>query len=213
VGFENRFADKFFMLFQLKGNLYDRCVSNQVYRTRETREKMRRQPLSMVLLVIALVGTSLMAAEAADAPTGLRVGVYDSRAVALAYGRCGEFQARIATLRADHSAAEAAGDSARVKELETEGPWLQERMHMQVFGNLPIDDILEGRDELIAEVARATGVDVIVPSVAWSGEGVEIVDVTEAFATQFEVDEQTLEMVRQMKDVEPVQLPFDFGDE
>jgi len=174
---------------------------------------MNWRALSIVVVLIGLVGASVACGAEGDAPGKLRVGVYDSRAVALAYGRSGEFEARISTLKADRAAAGAAGDSVRVKELGAEGSWLQERMHMQVFGNLPVDDILEGRGELIAEVARSTGVEVIVPSVAWSGEAVEIVDVTEGFAKQFGADEQTLEMVRQMKTVDPVRLPFDFGDE
>lgn len=179
----------------------------------EKEEAMNWRAPSTAVVLIALVWASVAGAAEGDAPAKLRVGVYDSRAVALAYGRSGEFEARIGKLRADHAAAEAAGDSGRVKELDAEGPWLQERMHMQVFGNLPIDDILEGRDELVAEVARSTGVDVIVASIAWSGEAVETVDVTEAFAIEFGADEQTLEMVRQVRDVEPVELPFDFGDE
>ena len=174
---------------------------------------MNGRILSIAIVLMALIITPAAKAAEGESSGRSRVGVYDSRAVALAYGRSGEFEAHIAKLKADHAEATAAGDTARVKELDAEGPWLQERMHMQVFSNLPIDDILEGRDEMIARVAQSTGVDVIVPSVAWSGEAVEIVDVTEAFAAQFGADEQTLEMVRQMKDVEPVELPFDFGDE
>lgn len=174
---------------------------------------MDRGSILPVLVLIALIATPLSVAAEAEGAGVLKVGVYDSRAVALAYGRSSEFEARIDRMRAERAEAEAAGDSTRVEELNEEGPWLQERMHMQVFGNLPVDDILEGRGEMIAEVARSTGVDVIVPSVAWSGDGVEIVDVTEAFAEQFGVDEQTLQMVRQVRDVEPVRLPFDFGDE
>jgi hypothetical protein len=171
---------------------------------------MDRRSILLVLVLIALIATPLSVAAEAEGAGVLKVGVYD---VALAYGRSGEFEARVDQMMTERAEAEAAGDSARVVELNEEGPWLQERMHMQVFGNLPIDDILEGREEMIAEVARSTGVDVIVPSVAWNGDGVEIIDVTEAFAKQFGVDEQTLEMVRQMKGVDPVQLPFDFEHE
>ncbi len=174
---------------------------------------MNRQSIMMLLVLIALIAAPIAHAVEGDAPGKLRVGVYDSRAVGLAYGQCGEFKAKIDKMKADYAAAEAAGDSALVKELGERGPWLQERMHMQVFSNLPIGDILEGREEMIARVAESTGVDIIVPSVAWMGEGVEIVDVTKAFAMAFGIDEEAAkEMVREVKNAEPVQLPFDFGD-
>jgi len=174
---------------------------------------MNRRSILMLLVLVALIAASLASAAEGDAPEKLRVGVYDSRAVGLAYGQGGEFKARIDKMKAEHAAAEASGDTARVRELSHEGPWLQERMHMQVFSNLPIDDILEGRNEMIAKVAESTGVDVIVPSVAWVGEGVEVVDVTVAFVMQFGGDEQAAkELVREVKNAPPVQLPFDFGD-
>ena len=167
----------------------------------------------MALLLVAVVCVPGAQGAEGDSRATLRVGVYDSRAVGLAYGQCGEFEATIDKMKAEREGAAVAGDTARVRELNEEGSWLQERMHMQVFSNLPIGDILEGREEMIAKVAESTGVDIIVPSVAWMGEGVEIVDVTEAFAMAFGIDEEAAkEMVREVKNAEPVQLPFDFGD-
>ena len=174
---------------------------------------MDRRSMVMSVVMVALIAVPLAATAEGEVSGKLRVGVYDSRGVAIAYGQCGEFKAKIDEMKAEHAAAKAAGDTVRAKELGEEGPWLQERMHMQGFGNLPVDDILEGREEMIAKVAESTGVDVIAPSVAWMGDGVEIVDVTEALAIAFGMDEEEAkELVGELRKVEPVTLPFDFGD-
>lgn len=163
--------------------------------------------------IITLLLVLLVAGIAAAETRTLKVGVYDSRGVALAYGRSAEGLQRFEQLHRDRDAAEAAGDAAKVRELESQGPWLQERMHMQVFGNLPIDDILEGREAMLGEVAREAGVYVVVPSVAYKGPYVEVVDVTEAIALRFGADEETLTMVSEIGGQPSVELPFDFGDD
>jgi hypothetical protein len=166
---------------------------------------------STVMLAVLAV---LIAAFAATAEGGVRVGVYDSRGVAIAYGQCGEFRAKVDQMKAEYAAAKAAGDTARANELGREGPWLQERMHMQGFGNLPVDDILEGRREMLAEVAKSAGVDLIISHVDWMGEGVEIVDVTEPLMLAFGMSEaDAKEMLGELARVEPITLPFDFGDD
>lgn len=169
----------------------------------------RRFALLLPAVVLMLAGPLAIAVNSET----LRVGVYDSRGVAIAYGNCEEFKAKVSQMKAEYEAAKAAGDTARADELGEEGPWLQERMHMQGFGNLPVDDILEGREEMMAGVARSAGVDVIVPNVDWTGDGVEIVDVTEALMLGFGMDEADAKaMMGELRKVEPITLPFDFGD-
>ena len=166
--------------------------------------------LMLVVVVLMLAGPLAIAAQSEM----LRVGVYDSRGVAIAYGQSGEFKAKIDQMKAEYAAAKAAGDTARANELGREGPWLQERMHMQGFGNLPVDDILEGRDEMMARVAEAAGVAVIVPHVDWMGDSVEIVDVTKALMLALGMSEaDAKEMMSELARVAPITLPFDFGDE
>ena len=169
---------------------------------------MDRRSMLVLTVLVALVAVPL-----ASAAETLRVGVYDSRGVAIAWGNCGEFKAKIEAMKAEHAAAKAAGDTARANELGREGPWLQERMHMQGFGNLPVDDILEGRDEMMAKVAETAGVDAIVPNVDWMGDGIEVVDVTEALMVAIGMPEaDAKQMMGELVKVEPVTLPFDFGD-
>jgi hypothetical protein len=83
-------------------------------------------------------------------------------------------------LRAEHDKAKAAGDKKRVKELEAEGPAMQDLMHKQGFAVWTVDNILEKIKDKIPEISRQAGGDVVVSKrgVAYKASGVEFVDVT-----------------------------------
>ena len=158
--------------------------------------------------VIGLLVMSAMRAEpaagdaAGQAVKPVRVGVFDSRAVALAYYRkfyqSPEFTARLKKLKDEHARAKAAGDDEKAKRLESEGRGEQARSHSQVFGSAPIDDIMAKIKEQLPAVAKRAGVDVIVSkwSLAYRSPDAQFVDVSEPLAKLFQPDENTLKMIR-----------------
>jgi hypothetical protein len=141
------------------------------------------------------------------AEMGVRVGTFDSRGVALAYGRSARpdcMLARVAKLRRDHEQAKAEGDEKRVKQLELEGPALQERIHKQVFSGAPIDEILSLIEDDLPQIAEAANVELIVEGVLYSESGIERVDVTLEMCAPFEPDAQTLDMIKQIVATPPL---------
>jgi len=140
----------------------------------------------------------------------LRVGTFDSRAVALAYYRkfcrSPEFVARLKKLKEERDQAKAAGDQEKVKRLEAEGRGEQERSHSQVFGSAPIDEIMAKVKDQLPTVAKKAGVDLIVSkwSLAYRSPDAEFVDVTEPIAKLFQPDEQTLKMIRDLPKHQPL---------
>jgi len=74
----------------------------------------------MAAMVAAIVSCGGPPAAAQDAKP-LRIGVFDSRAVALAYGNSDEFQRIMQGMHADYDKAKASNDESRAKELEREG--------------------------------------------------------------------------------------------
>ncbi len=150
---------------------------------------------------LVAVTTTILIASVVTAAEGVRVGTYDSRALALAYGRSSRpdgLMAQVDALKAEHAKATAAGDAARVTELEAQGQALQQDMHRKVFGGAPIDDILALIADDLAQIAAAAHVDLIVADVLINPAGVELVDVTFEMAAAFAPDEQTRAL---MKDV------------
>jgi hypothetical protein len=165
---------------------------------------------------IALTGMSVMRAEPAAGDTAdqatkpVRVGTFDSRAVALAYYRkfykSPEFTARMKKLRADHDQAKAAGDEEKAKRLEAEGRGEQARSHSQVFGSAPIDDIVAKIKDRLPEIAKQAKVDVIVSkwSLTYHSPDAQFVDVTEPMVKLFQPDESTLKILREIPKHQPL---------
>jgi hypothetical protein len=166
------------------------------------------------VIVVVLAGlamhTTVGAQESQDKTSGskVRVGTFDSRAVAMAYYRSEAFIRQMKDLRADYEKAKAAEDEERIKELEVEGPAQQELMHKQGFGTWPVDNILEKIKGKIPEIARQADVDVIVSkwNIVYQGSGVELVDVTDLMVQPFDPDEETLKIVKDIQTMDPVPL-------
>jgi hypothetical protein len=72
----------------------------------------------------------------------IRVGEYNSRAVAMAWVRSDGHNREIEALMAEHQKAKEAGDTKRMKELEAIGREGQDLRHRQVFGDDPIPDVM-----------------------------------------------------------------------
>ena len=135
----------------------------------------------------------------------LRVGVYDSRGIAIAYGNS-EYMSKI--LQEKQAALEQAkkdGDTEKVREIEAWGPEHQAKMHLQGFGSAPVHEYLECVKDQIPQVAKAAGVDVIVSKweLDYISSDAETVDVTMELAKLFKPREKTYEWIEQMKTKPP----------
>ena len=168
-----------------------------------------------VVFVVSLA----LAAPAAQVATGasqrpqeevitMRVGVFDSRAVAVAYARSDVFRRGLNAMKAEHEEAKETGDTARVAELEAKGQAMQDLLHRQGFSTWPVDDILEQVEGRIPAIAERAGVDVIVSkwTIVYERPGVEFVDVTDLMVEPFEPDEETLKIIEELKKQAPVSL-------
>jgi hypothetical protein len=71
-----------------------------------------------------------------------RIGVYDSRAVAVAYAGSAFLENKMKDLKGQLKKARGAGDTKEVTRLEAEGQAWQTALHKQGFGTAPVDDLL-----------------------------------------------------------------------
>jgi len=144
----------------------------------------------------------------------LRIGIFDSRAVALAYGNSEEFQRITQGMRADYDKAKAAANDSRAKELNAEGQWSQVRLHQQVFSTGPVSGILAKVADKLPAIAAQAGVALIVSKweVQFKNPAVELVDVTLPIVKLFSPSDKVLQWVDQMKAQAPIpfeKLPLD----
>lgn len=162
----------------------------------------------MVIALAVLIGvTSVHAGETATAgmtAPKIRVGTYDNRAVAIAWVRSD--LNNLSELGKELEAAKKAGDQKKIDELNELGTALQRKLHFQGFGHVPVTDLLEVVEGRLDEAAEAAGVDAIVFECNYAGEGVEVVDVTDAVVELFEPTPETWKVIRDIRTHDPVPL-------
>ena len=153
------------------------------------------------ILWIACVATSIMALTGCAgesvrprAKTKERIGVYDSRAIAVAYAGSKAFNAWMSALMAEYSRAKAAGDQKRVAELKAEGAERQKLMHKQGFSTAPVHNILKHIKDRLPAIKQRAGVGVLVSK--WDKDTLakhpcaELVDVTMELVDAFNPNER-----------------------
>lgn len=168
--------------------------------------------MATAVWIAALTGAVAAQATApgpspADAPK-VRIGVFDSRMVALAYYNTDEHRTFVRDLSAQLQAARSANETAKVAELEFRGPALQNLMHYQVFSSASIPNVLEKLAPVLPKVAADARVSIIVSKwdVAFRDPSVEYVDVTDALVARFNPSDNVQKWVASGKAKDPIPL-------
>ena len=170
--------------------------------------------LGMMVCVLGTFSCSALADEPAAGASGARdrVGVYDSRAIAVAFVGSPAYKAtdgkKMAEMMAEHSKAKAEGNQKRVAELEAWGKAQQALLHKQGFSTAPVDDILTHIQDQMPEIAKAAGVGPIVSKwdkVALSKyPSAELVDVTMELAkAETELETELIGALHRMRTDSP----------
>jgi hypothetical protein len=164
---------------------------------------------------LSLCAAAALAQEPANSSAAkLRVGVYDSRAIAVAFGNSEAWQAtagkQLAAMRAEYNAAKAAGDQKRVAELEAQGKAQQTLLHKQGFSTAPVDDILRNIQDKIPEIARTAGVSAVVSK--WDKDALakykaaELIDITMPLVNAFHPTDRQLKFAIDIQKQTPISL-------
>lgn len=139
------------------------------------------------------------ATASAQAPaTKPRLGIYDSRAVAVAYANSTEFRDAMKTSQADYQKAKTAKDEKKVKEIEAGMKLRQRRMHEQGFSTGSVAGIMTQVKDKLPGVAKQAGVQAIVSKweLNYQSADVELVDVTDELVALFHVSDKGKEWVK-----------------
>lgn len=94
---------------------------------------------------VALWACGLHAAEdkPKDGASSTRIGVYDSRAVAVAFAGSAAFNKQQKSFNADVARAKASNDQKELDKLKATSEARQQRMHNQGFSTEPVTDVLD----------------------------------------------------------------------
>jgi len=169
-----------------------------------------RRSLLITLGALSLgAGIVALAARADDGNADaerLRIGTYDNRAIAIAFAASEHNPVRLKL--AEHEKAKAAGDDATVEALERWGETFQKQLHFQGFGRYPVSDLLAPVRDKLPDVAAAKGLDAIVWTCDFTGEGVEVVDVTWDLVKLYDPSPKTARTVAELR----TKLPATFAE-
>ncbi len=164
-----------------------------------------RSTISVFCVVCVALAAAVVLPMAARAASGsVRIGTYDNRVIAIAYAQAGYIP--VAEKTAEYDRAEAAGDTATMREIDDFMSALQRKLHRQGFGRVPVDDLLEPVALQIPSLAADLGLHAIVWICDYAGEGVEVVDVSEELARLYVSSEDAAELCREVIPVAPVDL-------
>jgi hypothetical protein len=159
--------------------------------------------------VLLLAGAATVWAQQ-PAATNDRIGVYDSRSVAIAWAGSPSFKEWDRSFRAEYEKAKTEGDQAKIAELEKDAETRQRRMHMQGFSTAPVDSILDGIKESLPAIQKETGVIALVSK--WDKEALarypaaERVDVTMKLVDALQPDERQRKFAVEAQQSEPISL-------
>jgi hypothetical protein len=129
--------------------------------------------------------------------TNMRIGVYDSRAIAIAYGNSSEGREFVMSLMAEMSKAKAENNDSLMEHIEKKAKMYQVLSHLRAFSVGSVADILEKHKAEVDQVAKETGVQAIVSKfeLIHTGSGVETVDITLPLALIFKPSEQAMQWI------------------
>lgn len=87
-----------------------------------------------------------------------RIGIYDSRAVAVAYAGSSFQQAKMNELVSQQMKAKASGDKKALARIESEGRTWQAQLHKQGFSTAPVNDLLAHISSELPKIQADAGV-------------------------------------------------------
>lgn len=176
---------------------------------------MSKRIKSLIVAALVAVGAVAVLNRAEAQPGGnvpvqakVRIGVYDSRCIAVAFASSKHLAALVDPKWAERDAARKAGDTKRVAELEQWGNDHQVMMHCQGFSRAPVTDLLKPVDSGVQKLLAEKGLSAIVFECNATAPGVEVVDVTDDLVTLYEPNAKTLAIVRDIKSKDPLPLPM-----
>src|SRR5262245_7213221 len=125
---------------------------------------------AMTMVVLPALGQSNLAPGKVPAVKE-RIGVYDSRCIAVAFAGSPMHERQLRELRAQHNQAKEAGDLDKVARLEAEGKARQHKAHQQAFSTAPVDDLLLHVTNKVTEIQKSAGLVAIISK--WDEAGLK----------------------------------------
>ena len=177
---------------------------------------LQKRSYSISFIVLILLGFFFSSGKEANAQTKLRIGVFDSRAVAIAFyqSKFSNVQQTFGTLHTKMEEAKEKDDKEAIVKIEREATLRQAMMHQQGFGDGSVNNITETIKDKLAQLAKSENLSAIVSKweLVFSSADIELVDITVKVANFFELNEEMKKMTENVMQSEPVKDAYLIDD-
>jgi hypothetical protein len=139
----------------------------------------------------------------------IRIGTYDSRAIAVAYFNSSygkQVMELMGNLQKQKREALESNDTMKIKKLNREGELRQAILHEQGFGTGSVKDLLVVIEDKIELLAKSENLDIIVSKyeLNYSNSNCNVIDITEKLANLFEPNKRFKAMLPDLLKSKPV---------
>lgn len=194
----------------------NRCGISAAKRSGVNENELRTMKTKLILptflkaTVLGVALATLTSAVRAQPNVTERIGIYDSRAVAVAYAGSSFQQAKMDDLVNQQKKAKTAGDKKAIARIEAEGRAWQAQLHQQGFSTAPVDDLLEHISNELPKIKADAGVTQLISK--WNEPelrkhaGAEKVDVTMKLVDAFHPTERQRQHAIEIQKKKPAKL-------
>lgn len=160
-----------------------------------------------IVLLLTLGSTTACIAGSLSDPS-MRIGIYDSRAVAIAFGNSKEGMAFVADLHAKMMRAMEAKDDTLIQQVKKTAEAYQVLNHLRGFSIGSVADILDKHRADVDAIAKEAGVFIIVSKyeLIHADPDVDVVDVTMHLVNIWEPSDRVLGWISELPQHEPLPL-------
>lgn len=164
--------------------------------------------MSRFVALLLMLGLSAALIAGGPQNPSMCIGIYDSRAVAIAFGNSKEGMEYVKNLHADMIKAMSTKNDSLIQHIETRAKAYQMLSHMRAFSVGSVADILMKHKDEVDMVAKEAGVQIIVSKfeLMYADAGIDVVDVTKPLVNLFKPNEQVLSWLSELPKQEPLPL-------
>jgi hypothetical protein len=143
-----------------------------------------------------------------------RLGVYDSRAIAVAHFQSAFGMQITGSLQKDFRSAKEKGDSVAIRKLAAKGELLQKIAHDQGFGKGSVVSLLDNVKDSVIAIGKKEHLIAIVSKweLVYSGSDIDTIDLTMELIEFFKPNDKVRNMVREIMKTSPIEDAFFIED-
>jgi Skp family chaperone for outer membrane proteins len=162
----------------------------------------------IILIILLICNLSVRPLLAQQSSQTVKIGIYDSRAVAIAYSNSDAFQKDIGNLMTQYKKAKEENNTKLVEALEKEGQFQQQLLHEQTFSIGTVSNIIDKIKDKLQEIAKNTGVSLIISKweISYKDPSFEYIDVTPQIVDLFSPSKQTLKWIKDLQQQTPIPI-------